>query len=124
MYSKLIAALDGQQGKADASSLEIPVRITGSWDRPTFRPELKGVLSNPGKAVETIKEIGKKFKGKNADQIVDKLFGKEDGDDADPKRPKGSPSLPGGLGETQAKPGLLEALRRSLDDLRAKTVIK
>jgi len=80
---KLIAALDGQQGKADASSLEIPVRITGSWDRPTFRPELKGVLSNPGKAVETIKEIGKKFKGKNADQIVDKLFGKEDGDDAD-----------------------------------------
>ena len=48
----------------------------------------------------------------------------EDGDDADPKGPKGSPSLPGGLGETQAKPGLLEALRRSLDDLRAKTVIR
>jgi flagellar protein FliO/FliZ len=45
----------------------------------------------------------------------------EDGEDADPK---GSPSLPGGLGETQAKPGLLEAVRRSLDDLRAKTVIK
>ena len=48
----------------------------------------------------------------------------EDGDDADPKGTKGSPSLPGGLGETQAKPGLLEALRRSVDDLRAKTVIK
>jgi flagellar protein FliO/FliZ len=48
----------------------------------------------------------------------------EDGDDADPKGPKGAPSLPGGLGGTQAKPGLLEALRRSLDDLRAKTVIK
>jgi flagellar protein FliO/FliZ len=48
----------------------------------------------------------------------------EDGGDADPKDPKGAPSLPGGLGETLAKPGLLEALRRSLDDLRAKTVIK
>ena len=52
------------------------------------------------------------------------LIGDEDGDDADPQGPKGGPSLPGGLGTTQAKPGPLEALRRSLDDLRAKTVIK
>jgi flagellar protein FliO/FliZ len=52
------------------------------------------------------------------------LLGDEDGDDAEPKGPKGSPSLPGGLGATQAKPGPLEALRRTLDDLRAKTVIK
>ena len=42
------------------------------------------------------------------------------GDDA----PKGGPSLPGGLGATQAKPSPVEALRRALDDLRAKTVIK
>ena len=48
------------------------------------------------------------------------LLADED-DDADPK---GGPSLPGGLGGTQAKPGFLEALRRSVDDLRAKTVIK
>jgi len=52
------------------------------------------------------------------------LIGDEDGDDADPQGPKGGPSLPGGLGTTQAKPGPLETLRRSLDDLRAKTVIK
>jgi len=45
-------------------------------------------------------------------------------DDADPQGPKGGPSLPAGLGRTQAKPGPLETLRRSLDDLRAKTVIK
>jgi flagellar protein FliO/FliZ len=49
------------------------------------------------------------------------LIGDDDGDD---EAPKGGPSLPGGLGATQAKPGVLEALRRSLDDLRAKTVIK
>ena len=49
------------------------------------------------------------------------LIPDEDEDDA---TPKGGPSLPGGLGATQAKPGPLEALRRSLDDLRAKTVIK
>jgi flagellar protein FliO/FliZ len=51
------------------------------------------------------------------------LIGDEDGDDGT-QGPKGGPSLPGGLGETQAKPGFLESLRRSVDDLRAKTVIK
>jgi flagellar protein FliO/FliZ len=52
------------------------------------------------------------------------LIADDEGDDAGPQGPKGGPSLPGGLGNTQAKPGPLEALRRSLDDLRAKTVIK
>jgi flagellar protein FliO/FliZ len=52
------------------------------------------------------------------------LIGEDGDDDASPQGPKGAPSLPGGLGTTQAKPGPLETLRRSLDDLRAKTVIK
>ena len=47
-----------------------------------------------------------------------------DGDDEDPSGPKAGPTLPGGLGELQAKPGFGGALRRSLDELRAKTVIK
>ena len=77
---KLVASLEGQQGDASASGIEVPVHITGSWDRPSYRPDLKGVLSDPNKAVETIKEIGKKLKGKNANEIVDQLFGKK-GDD-------------------------------------------
>jgi AsmA protein len=68
----------------------VPVRITGSWDHPTYRPDLKGVLSDPGKTVEAIREIGKKLKGENGDQIVDKIFGKSDddatGSTADTKR--------------------------------------
>ena len=46
------------------------------------------------------------------------------GDDEDPSGPKAGPTLPGGLGELAAKPGFGGALRRSLDELRAKTVIK
>ena len=49
---------------------------------------------------------------------------RDDGENADPPAPKGGPSLPVGLGTAQAKPSPVEALRRALDDLRAKTVIK
>ena len=34
-----------------------------------------GVFKDPNKAVETIKEIGKQFKGKNAKEIVNELLG-------------------------------------------------
>ena len=61
------------------------MRISGSWDKPKYQADLKGVLSDPHKTVETIKEIGKKFKGKNANQIVDQLFGKKDDDGSDAK---------------------------------------
>jgi AsmA protein len=87
---KLVASLEGQQGEEAPTGIEVPVRITGSWERPTYRPDLKGVLSDPGKTVEAIKEIGKKLKGKNGDEIVDKIFGKGDddatGSTADTKR--------------------------------------
>jgi AsmA protein len=77
---KLVASLEGQDGNAAESGLEVPVRITGSWDHPSYRPDLKGVLSEPGKTVETIKELGKKYKGKSVNEIADDLFGKKDGD--------------------------------------------
>ncbi len=77
---KLVASLEGQQGDATASGIEVPVRISGSWDKPQYQADLKGLLSDPNKTVETIKEIGKKFKGKSASQIVDQLFGKKQGD--------------------------------------------
>jgi AsmA protein len=75
-----VASLEGQNGNATESGIEVPVRITGSWDRPSYRPDLKGVLSDPGKAVDTIKELGKKYKGKSANEIADDLLGKTDDD--------------------------------------------
>ena len=49
------------------------------------------------------------------------LIGDEDEDDTTPKGPTAAPSLPG---VPATRPSLGQALRRSLDDLRAKTVIK
>lgn len=77
---KLVASLEGQQGEEATSGIEVPVRITGSWDHPSYRPDLKGVLSDPRKTVEAIREIGKKLKGDNGGQLVDKIFGKSDDD--------------------------------------------
>ncbi|CAA2142501.1 AsmA family protein [Hyphomicrobium sp. ghe19] len=82
---KLIASAEPQKGNAEASGIEIPVHITGSWDNPSYRPDFKAVLSDQDKTVETIKQIGKKFKGKNPNEIVDQLFGKKA--DEDPTSP-------------------------------------
>ena len=77
---KIVASLEGQQGAANLSGLEIPVRITGPWDKPNYEPDIKGILADPNKAVDAIKQIGKQFKGKNANEIVDGLLGKKNPD--------------------------------------------
>ena len=77
---KIVASLEGQQGAADLSGIEIPVRITGPWDKLNYEPDLKGILADPNKALEAAKQIGKQFKGKNAGQIVNELLGKKPAD--------------------------------------------
>ena len=72
---KLVASLSGQGGDSNISGVEIPVRVTGSWDDPKATPDLGGVLQNPNNVVDTVKAIGKQFKGKSANEIVEGLFG-------------------------------------------------
>lgn len=72
---RLVASLSGQGGSADLSGLEIPVRVTGSWEDPKFAPDLSGLAKDPDQAVGAIRELGKQFKGKNANEIVDGLLG-------------------------------------------------
>lgn len=79
---KIVASLEGQQGDKGLSGLEIPVRISGAWDKPKYEPDLGGVLKDPSKAVEAVKELSKQFKGKNAGEIVNDLLGKKSGDGA------------------------------------------
>lgn len=75
MKPKVVADLAGQGGNTALAGLEIPLRITGPWEKPKFEPDLKGLLNDPDKAIDTIKEIGKQFKGKNAKEILDGLLG-------------------------------------------------
>ncbi len=75
---KIVASLEGQQGDTALSGIEVPVRISGPWEKPQIEPELKGVIANPEKAVETVKELGKQYKGKSAGEIVDDLFKKDE----------------------------------------------
>ncbi len=77
---KIVASLEGQQGAANLSGIEIPVRISGPWDKLSYEPDVKGILNDPNKALEAAKEIGKQFKGKNAGQIVNELLGKKPAD--------------------------------------------
>lgn len=84
---RVVADLSGQGGNQSASGVEIPVRMHGSWDKPKFTPDLTGLARDPNKAVETIKEIGKQFKGKSSGEIVEGLFGKgQNGEGAPAKK--------------------------------------
>lgn len=67
--------------------LELPIRITGSWDRPTYSADMDAVVKSPNDVVEAVKEIGKQLKGKNVEDALQDLLGGEDsGDNGGTKR--------------------------------------
>lgn len=75
---KLVANLGGDGGEANAAGIEVPVHITGSWEHPDIAPDIAGAINAPG-TVEAVKQLGKQFKGKNAGEIVQDLFGEGEG---------------------------------------------
>ncbi len=76
---KVVASLDGQGGAQGLQGLEIPLRIRGPWSRPEYTPELGGILKDPSQAIGAIKELGKQFKGKKPDEIVNQVLGDNPG---------------------------------------------
>jgi len=82
---KLVASPADGQGKA-AAELELPIRITGSWDRPVYTADLETVLKNPNDVVEAVKEIGKQLKGKDLEQTLQNLLSDDEGDGGGKKR--------------------------------------
>jgi AsmA protein len=67
------------EGPNEITGLSVPVRIEGPLDRPTIRPELKGLFANPEKAGKTVRQIGealqKKFKGKPVGEAIGRFLG-------------------------------------------------
>jgi AsmA protein len=92
---ELVAGPAGQYGANDLAGISVPVRIEGPLDRPTIRPELKGMFANPDKAGKTVRQIGealqKKFKGKPVGEAIGRFLGnvqigpKGDDDAAEPQ---------------------------------------
>ena len=88
---ELVAGAAGQGGANDLAGISVPVRIEGPLDRPTIRPELKGMFANPGKTGKTVRQIGealqKKFKGKPVGEAIGRFLGNVQigpgGDDGD-----------------------------------------
>jgi AsmA protein len=75
LKTKIVADARGQGGPIDIGGLEVPIKITGPWEKPKFAPDVGGVLKDPDKAVETIKQIGKQFKSKDAKELLRGILG-------------------------------------------------
>ena len=75
MRPKLVGSLSGQGGRNDLSGLEIPVKVHGPWHDPNLTPDIGGALKDPNKVVETVKNLGRKLKGKNVGDLVRGLLG-------------------------------------------------
>ncbi len=73
---KAVANLSGQGGRRGLSGLEVPVRIHGPFDNLKYTPDLSGVLSDPGKAADVVRQLGGGNAGKVLDKALDSKAGK------------------------------------------------
>ncbi len=71
---KLVASLEGQGGDTALAGIEIPVKLTGPWQRPRLTPDLTAVLRDPKATAEAAKKIGETLKGsKGVKKLLDQL---------------------------------------------------
>ncbi len=76
---KLTASTEGQ-GSSGAAGIAVPINVTGSWDNPSFAPDLEGMIKNvadPKVLKEKLEEAGKeKIEEKVKESIGKDLGGK------------------------------------------------
>lgn len=111
---EIVAGPEGQGGANALAGLSVPVRIEGPLDRPTIKPEIKGMFANPEKAGKTVKQIGdalqKKFKGKPVGEAIGRFLGnvqigpRGEGEEGGAAEPQGNPQRSGKKNSPQAKP--------------------
>lgn len=75
---KLLAAASAQRSGQTSPGFELPIRITGSWDRPDFEANFDDVLKNPGEVIEAAKEVGKRIRGKDLKEALRNFLNDDD----------------------------------------------
>ena len=75
---KIAASQTGEGGAVSLAGLEVPIRVEGAWEKPTFTPDLKGVLGSE-QAGQAIKQIGKNLKSQDVQDAIRGLLGGGDG---------------------------------------------
>jgi hypothetical protein len=111
---EIVAGSEGQGGANALAGLSVPVRIEGPLDRPTIKPEIKGMFANPEKAGKTVNQIGKalekKFKGKPVGEAIGRFLGnvqigpRGDGEEDGAAEPQGNRQRSGKKETPKAKP--------------------
>jgi AsmA protein len=75
-----IAANGPREGSIiNLAGLEIPVRIEGPWEKPTFTPNLTGVLKDQDGAMQALKQIGKNLQSQDVQDALRGMLGGGDG---------------------------------------------
>lgn len=89
---KIVASLAGQGAQPqETGGIEIPVRIRGPWDRPSYEPDMQSLLKDPEKIADTVNEIGKQLgvKGNLGDVVRRALGSGKPSEEGQPDSQKG-----------------------------------
>ena len=93
---KLVSSLAGQGGERDVAGLEVPVRLKGPWRAPKVVPDVGGLVQDPGRLVDTARDLGRKIKGGNLGDLVRGALGNGPATDGQPAtNPEGEGSSGG-----------------------------
>jgi len=78
LTTKLVGSLEGQGGKSlkELKGVSIPVRVGGTFSKPTYAPDVGGALKEAAKArvEEKVEEQKQKLQEKLGDELQDKLL--------------------------------------------------
>ena len=54
----MLASVKGEGGKNSMLGFPVPIAVSGSWDNPSFYPDIVGVLENPVAAYKQLDKLG------------------------------------------------------------------
>jgi AsmA protein len=78
LTTKFVGSLKGQggEGMEELKGLSIPVRVGGTFSKPTYTPDLAAVLTDAAKAEveKKVEKEKKKLQKKLGDDLTDKLL--------------------------------------------------